>query len=128
MSESNNSHTGRPHTNDDIRWFELFTIAAVVYYDPPQPIQEPTITVDEFMDYVEKKLRRHGIQVTSWRTQDWKCDRCGKEANFHQCIDKVHEYFCWKCRSKIEFGGASSNNKATVTKTEGGSPTSKGRI
>ena len=67
---------GRPHADDNLRWMELFHLAGVVMYEsesvdfiietaPPEP--NPTLTIDEFMDRVEKDMRKHGIQITPWR-------------------------------------------------------------
>ena len=63
-----NQGKGRPHHNDNVRWMELFAIAGVIMYENPEPEPEPVLmTIDEFMDFVEEDMRKHGIQITSWR-------------------------------------------------------------
>jgi len=33
----------------------------------------------------------------------WICDKCGKEAGLHKCLKGKHEYYCWKCKQKMDF-------------------------
>ena len=60
---------GRPHANDDIRWYELFVLAGAVRYEEPEPPPLPGMDIDEFMDYVEDDLKKQGVKFISWRKQ-----------------------------------------------------------
>ena len=73
---TNPENQGRPHHNDDVRWTELLFLAGCVQFDEVELGEEVVVevvevvelmSIDEFMDRVEKDMRKHGIQVTSWR-------------------------------------------------------------
>ena len=86
MIEPNSA--GRPHTNDNLRWHELFKIAGVIRYEHIND----EMTVEDFMTDVERRLK----------IKKWVC-KCGKVAGLHQCLDGEHEYYCWDCKRKIDF-------------------------
>ena len=57
----------KPHHDDDIRWVELFYLSGAVVYETeikPEPV---TMSIEEFMDYVEEDLRKKGVAFVSWR-------------------------------------------------------------
>ena len=72
------SSTGRPHSDDNLRWFELFLISGLVHY-VPEDYSIPEMTVDEFMDDVERRLelakRKRNIKEGE---NEWICNNCGK--------------------------------------------------
>jgi len=49
---------GRPHSNDHLRWHELYLIAGVIVYEHADLPRGDLLTVEEFMEDVERRLRR----------------------------------------------------------------------
>ena len=54
----------------------------------------------------KSKVRISDLDPKEWPTVDWKCTRCGKQANYHVGNGKVQLYYCnfhWAVR--MGFGG-----------------------